>query len=186
MTRTDILNRLIKKHDIKTYLEIGVQEAVNISGIECPYKVGVDIREFPEGDWIRYTCPSDDFFLENHEKFDLIFVDGLHLYEQAKFDIINAMDALTDTGFIAMHDTYPKEKAHQARTPKALTWNGDVWRVVYDMHQAKMTYWTHDTDHGVTIIPRQEISTEFIESFCEMDFDEFLPNANAILKVKRS
>ena len=40
---TQLLNVLIKKHNLKSYLEIGVQNpANNFDKIECDSKVGVD------------------------------------------------------------------------------------------------------------------------------------------------
>ena len=47
--------------------------------INCKKKVGVDPVS---GGTIRVT--SDNFFRTNKEKFDCIFIDGLHKYAQVK------------------------------------------------------------------------------------------------------
>ena len=37
---------------------------------------------------------SDEFFLKNKDQFDIIFIDGLHVYEQVKRDIENSLIVL--------------------------------------------------------------------------------------------
>ena len=85
--RWDLIQFLINKYDYKTYLEIGCDKDQSFSKIEIPYKVGVDPIS---GGTIRKT--SDDFFKTNKEKFDIIFIDGLHHYEQVIIDIDNALN----------------------------------------------------------------------------------------------
>ena len=52
-------------------------------------KIGVD----PErGGNVRKT--SDNFFKNNKKEFDVIFIDGLHIYEQCRKDVINSLKVL--------------------------------------------------------------------------------------------
>lgn len=56
---------------------------------------------------IKYKMKSDDahkFFSDN--SYDLIYVDGCHIYEQVKRDLINYMPKVKTGGFICGHD-YP-------------------------------------------------------------------------------
>ena len=46
---------------------------------------------------------SDKFFKDN-EKFDIIFIDGLHTFEQTIKDIDNSIKFLRDKGVILIHD----------------------------------------------------------------------------------
>ena len=49
---------------------------------------------------IKFKTKSDDFFIKNKEDFDIIYVDGLHTYNQVKKDLINALKALKSDGII--------------------------------------------------------------------------------------
>jgi predicted O-methyltransferase YrrM len=67
-----------------------------------------DVQEKELEDAIDYfRNGSDDFFKKNEEwdgKFDIIFVDGDHRYEQSKKDLGNAMKAIKPNGIIYLHD----------------------------------------------------------------------------------
>ncbi len=60
-------------------MEIGCFNNDLFNHINCPKKVGIDPYS---GGTLRKT--SDDFFSKNEETFDCIFIDGLHIYQQAK------------------------------------------------------------------------------------------------------
>lgn len=47
---------------------------------------------------------SDNFFLSNKIKFDLIYIDGNHLYEYVKRDISNSLKYLNINGIIVLDD----------------------------------------------------------------------------------
>ena len=47
---------------------------------------------------------SDNFFLRNKIKFDLIYIDGNHLYEYVKRDISNSLKYLNINGIIVLDD----------------------------------------------------------------------------------
>ena len=98
-SRIDIVKSIIDKKKYNSYLEIGTFKDELFNKINCKYKVGVDPVS---GGNVRKT--SDDFFKTNSQKFDLIFIDGLHHYKQVKKDIVNSLNALNDKGIILMHD----------------------------------------------------------------------------------
>jgi hypothetical protein len=51
---------------------------------------------------------SDDAINDiNNQKFDFIYIDGLHTYDQVKKDILNYRNIIKDTGFIGGHDYHP-------------------------------------------------------------------------------
>jgi len=47
---------------------------------------------------------SDTFFLKNKRTFDIIFIDGLHIYDQVKRDVLNSIKVLNKDGFILLYD----------------------------------------------------------------------------------
>ena len=51
---------------------------------------------------------SDEYFSKFKDKFDIIFIDGLHHYEQVKKDIFNSLEILNSNGIILMHDCLKK------------------------------------------------------------------------------
>ena len=52
----------------------------------------------------KFKTTSDDFFIKDKEDFDIIYVDGLHTYNQVKKDLINALKALKSDGIIICDD----------------------------------------------------------------------------------
>jgi len=109
MNRTEIINALIEKHDYKSFLEIGVNNGINMKGVECKDKIGVDPAPTPEGEaYTTHKMTSDDYFLTNVRKFYIIFVDGLHHADQVYKDIKNGLDHLNKGGAIVCHDMSPR------------------------------------------------------------------------------
>ena len=100
-TRTDLINYLITKHGYQTYLEIGLADGKNLESVIAPHKVGIDPSPASPA---THRMTSDAFFAVNKETFDIVFVDGLHLYEQALKDVENALACLNPGGVIVMHD----------------------------------------------------------------------------------
>jgi len=63
-----------------------------------------------------FNMKSDDFFaaLKNadigYPSLAIAFIDGDHIYEQAKKDFDNVLPYVVDTGYVFLHDTYPRTK----------------------------------------------------------------------------
>jgi hypothetical protein len=154
MTRTELINGLIKKYNFKTYLEIGVntqsQPGYNWVGVDIPVKHGVD----PNVD-TTYRMTSDEFF-DNYisQKYDIIFIDGLHLFEQVYRDIINSLNHLVDGGIIVVHDCNPITEITQRRERVSDSWHGDVWKSIVKLRieDPNIDICTVDTDEGCGII----------------------------------
>lgn len=154
--RTEIINRLIKKYDYKTYLEIGVREArQNFNQIYCEQKEAVDpAPRIP----CTYVMTSDKFFVENKKKYDLIFIDGDHHDEQVRKDIENSLKILNVNGTIVMHDCSPQSKFQQRETyefeGKFPSWNGTVWKSFARLRCERddLEMYCVNADHGCGII----------------------------------
>jgi len=156
--RWDLIQFLINKYDYSTYLEIGCDKDQSFSKIKISHKVGVDPIS---GGTIRKT--SDEFFKSNKEKFDIIFIDGLHHYEQVIVDINNALSVLNDNGHILVHDCLPRTIAHQAIPRYRGSWNGDVWKSIVELRTKKyLDVFTCEIDFGVGII-QKKINSNLLE-----------------------
>lgn len=127
-TRTDLLNAIVDKINATSYLEIGCCTDVNFNNVRVQHKIGVDPAS---GGTLRMT--SDEFFNGNTEKFDLIFVDGLHHADQVNKDIENSLAVLNPNGVIVMHDCLPTTEYMQLTPmPHGIgDWTGDVWKSVF-------------------------------------------------------
>ena len=49
---------------------------------------------------------SHNFFINNNKKFNVIYIDGSHFYEDVKKDFINSMNCLEDDGILICDDFY--------------------------------------------------------------------------------
>ena len=184
MNRYDIINELIKKCDYKTYLEIGVRnpdECFNL--INCEIKHSVDPGYEDTENRVDYPYTSDNFFalLENQElnlsathKWDIIFIDGLHVSSQVEKDILNSLNHLSENGVIVLHDCNPPELWF-AREDYVVDgvyhpWNGTVWKSIYKLRATRPDLFvcTVDTDWGIGIIKRgKQQCCNFNNSFYE-------------------
>lgn len=153
MTRIELLNALIEHYGYKTYLEIGVntpaQPGYSHEGIHVQTKHGVD----PNVD-TTFRMTSDDFFATHNTTYDIVFVDGLHTFEQAYRDIVNALNRLNGGGTIVVHDCNPTKEITQRPVRASSVWHGDVWKAILKlrMERADIEIYTVDTDEGCAII----------------------------------
>ena len=130
---------------------------------------------------------SDDFFEQNEEMFDIVFIDGLHIYDQVRRDIINSLLCLEDNGIILLHDCLPL--THSAHTPHRETrvWNGDVWRAIVQARTSEII----DTavcliDHGVGIIckrPNRNLLDINVDDFSKLSYEKLADNYNKWLNT---
>lgn len=173
MNRTDIINFLIKKIDAKKYLEIGISDGKNFADIKCDYKVSVDPDPNSKA---TFTGLSDDYFKQNTEKFDVVFVDGLHYDWQVYRDIINSLGALNEGGYIVCHDLNPLEEDHQSVFCNRNKWNGNCWIAFVKLRQTRddLTMFTVDTDEGCGIICKGSQTT--LPNDLELTWENFDKN----------
>jgi hypothetical protein len=150
MQRFEIIQKLINENQFKTYLEIGTQSSESAHQIKIDYKTGVDPKPIKRqsGDFNEFhNVTSNDFFSKNTKKFDLIFIDGDHSYQQVKMDFQNAMKSISRNGIIVLHDSLPHSKEYSS-----LLWNGEVFKLINDIHNSGASYSIVDSDHGVAIV----------------------------------
>jgi tetratricopeptide (TPR) repeat protein len=179
--RLAILQRLLRVLDAHRYLEIGVSDGGTFLKLECPTKLAVDPRfQIPGGffdtEHERWFPVTSDAYFEGQARWleenplDLVFVDGLHTYEQSLKDVQNALRYVRPGGLIVMHDCLPSSEAAAAPTPQEAreirglagkggaggAWMGDVYRTILhlrsfsdDLHVCVL-----DSDCGLGIVRR--------------------------------
>jgi hypothetical protein len=157
MKRNEIINRIINAKGYKTYLEIGLASGSNFIMINAKEKTGVDpeIKNQISGGKV-FQMTSDEFFSLSKEKFDCIFIDGLHHEEQVKKDIENALNALNDNGTIIVHDVNPTTEDMQIVPRVQKVWTGDVWKAWVTLRKTRDDIFQVciDEDYGCGIITK--------------------------------
>lgn len=130
-----------------SYVEIGLGHGRSLA-LAGSNTVTIGIDPY-QGAWekLNYVCPngpatlfpltSDDFFAHHdlrtvigQETFDLAFIDGLHLFEQALKDFINLERYAGKNSVILIHDCLPIAPIVAERERCTGFWTGDVWRII--------------------------------------------------------
>jgi hypothetical protein len=156
------LNRLAEALDCKTYLEIGVSEGITFNAVNVETKTGVD-PDF-QFDWQAshdgthtrlLPLSSDAFFAQEPigSRFDLIFIDGLHTYDQTYRDLQNALLYSHPGTVVLIDDTIPcdaysccrdqneaiKLRAQSTGIANAI-WHGDTYKIMPLIHLFHTAY----------------------------------------------
>ena len=159
LSRAEVINLVIEEIKASSYLEIGVntqaQPGYSRDKIVAGLVHGVDPNVETEAE---FHMTSDLFFSDHcNLTYDVIFIDGLHLFEQTYKDITNAISVLAENGVIVVHDTRPVRFNTQTRKPGSTSkWHGDVWRaiVLFRLTHPSFVVLTVDSDEGLTLIFR--------------------------------
>jgi hypothetical protein len=155
-SRIELINRIVSQYPEKnlvTYLEIGCAGNKLFDRVVAGIKTGVD--PFSGGN-IRMT--SDRFFQINKGVFDVIFIDGLHEYQQVRRDVANALDSLHVGGYIGIHDMLPRNWI-EANVPclRQGPWSGDVWKVAFDLMRTDgVEFVIFNIDYGIGLVRKLE------------------------------
>jgi hypothetical protein len=168
------------------YLEIGVNAGESFIPIRANRKWGVDpdlklskkrLLKYAIFSALRikfedvFRLTSDDFFSSKAALLktcgiDVCLVDGLHTYEQALRDVLNAVTYLKPRGIILMHDCNPStelmarpaaniEELVQQKIPDWTgAWCGDVWKAIVHLRSLhrSLSAFVLDCDQGVGVV----------------------------------
>ena len=144
------LNKLAALLPAARYLEVGVWYGYTLENVRIPERWGVDpaplfdLGRLPRGNLV-FPGSSDEFFekLDATLRFDLVFLDGLHTWQQTYVDLINSLRHLSDAGAILIDDVIPsdkysaipdQERAMRERRSAGILdsrWHGDVFKVLF-------------------------------------------------------
>jgi hypothetical protein len=181
-SRYEIIQETINRKNYKSYLEIGCDQDELFSKITIDKKIGVDPAS---GGTVRDT--SDNFFKKNNTKFDIIFIDGLHEYDQVKKDINNSLIFLNDNGVIFLHDCMPMRFIYQAVPRATGLWNGDVWKnIVESRTKSEIDTYVVHADHGIGVILKKsnkKVLNLSINNFKKLKFKDYFYNYKEYLNV---
>ncbi len=181
-SRVQIIQKIINKKKYENYLEIGCDQDFNFSKIKIKNKIGVD-PQF--GGTLKMT--SDEFFKENKIYFDCIFIDGMHIYEQVRTDILNSIKFLNMNGTIILHDCLPLKIWNQIVPRIYGHWNGDVWKAIVEARTMEnIDTYTCKADHGLGIILKRSNRNLLdidINDFKKLKFKDYYVNHNKFMNL---
>jgi hypothetical protein len=148
---TVTLGRLHKLACPRTYLEVGTATGTTLAIAACS-SVAIDPHFDLTTNVLRnkercffFQQTSDEFFSHTDPRvllggdIDLVFLDGLHLFENLLSDFIHAERACSPHSIIAIHDCVPGDEfissrsmdpAGRASSRHPDWWAGDVWKLI--------------------------------------------------------
>lgn len=122
------------------YFEIGVQKGKSLSCSKCE-AIGVDpmpILNVDLADNVSVFEETSDEFFNSHsselhgKEVDLVFIDGMHLFEYVLRDFINVESVSNKDTLVVIDDIFPCHPDQALRDRKTKVWTGDVWKI-YDV-----------------------------------------------------
>lgn len=201
------LNRLAQINCARSYLEIGVAKGRTFFDVDVSRKTAVDpkfrfqisaLSEEVVASTRMLEMTSDDFFssIRRDEDFDLIFIDGLHTFEQCFRDLLNTFAHANEKTIWLIDDTVPNDVFSTLRNgPEALNyrreaglkgkaWHGDVFKVVFAIHDFIPTISYRTLIHEgnpQTVLWRQARANfaprfDSFETISRMDYFDFKSN----------
>jgi hypothetical protein len=148
------LNRLAKALGARSYLEIGVEQGWTFDLVKVAERTAVDLTfdldmdDYPSETTTFAEMSSDEFFadLPASKQFDLIYVDGLHTFEQTYRDLCNCLlhshlrtailvdDTLPSDVYSSLRDEEQALAFREATGDDGSAWHGDTYKVVFAVH----------------------------------------------------
>ena len=196
LTRSDVINEILCLFESPRYLEIGVNQGATFHAVKATRKVAVDPKfvfsqpPVSTADCSYHEISSDTYFgkiAQRDDIFEVIFLDGLHTFEQTLRDLITALSHLAPSGVIVIDDVVPN--SYHASLPSSLearavrehlkisdpSWMGDVYKLVFFVQTFFQTfsYATIQESHGQMVMwrnARDRVSERSIATFHDIDF----------------
>ncbi len=224
MLRHEFIQRFVDMIPNARYLEVGVSTGETFTRIKARKKTGVDpvyafdFKANAEADSTAHyeVLTSDAFFQKAIErgvkKFDVVFLDGLHTFEQILKDLLNAVHLVEESGIIVIDDVIPSDytaSVSDVPTMFALrraagnadaSWMGDVYKIVWFVatYMPFFNYATIKENHGQMVLWRgvnrtvekdiklKNISEkEFKDVVLESDIYNMMPFEEIVSMIKR-
>jgi capsular polysaccharide biosynthesis protein len=184
--RSAVLQQILNLFESPSYLEIGVDSGLTFHSLSAFQKVAVDpdFKFTPPANTMAaeyYAVTSDEYFATHcpaNKFFDVVYIDGLHTFEQTLRDMLNAVLRLKPGGVVVIDDILPVSyhaslpdlrvallvRDHLAgnASPQMAdnTWMGDVYKLAFFIQtfMQQLSYATVQETLGQMIVwqsPRQ-------------------------------
>ena len=219
LRRDQVIQPYLDLFDHPRYLEVGVSEGVTFNALKAGHKVAVD-PEFcipygrREARAEYHEVTSDDYFLRLNRApslFDVVYLDGLHTFDQTLRDLMNTIDVLRHDGVIIIDDVVPSSyhsslpnhrdavAVKDAVNSVDQSWMGDTYRLVYfiETFLPRFDYATVSDNHGQLVMWRARrqigrVTRRRVEDVARLEFRDvvmqryafnFMPNALIVEQV---
>lgn len=211
VSRPQVLRQLCRLYAESRYLEVGVWKGRTFDKVPATRRVAVDPvfklepphteRDEPGTEFHEMT--SDDYFARvvgREEQFDVIFLDGLHVYEQTLRDLMNALDHLQPRGVVVVDDTHPPThlcslpdrdehaavRDYLGETDKR--WMGDIYKLVWFVETfcPHLSFGTIADNHGQTVFwrtPRTDVPQRSLREVADLTFEQMVVQED-VLRLK--
>jgi hypothetical protein len=145
-----------------------------------------------------HEVASDEYFgriINERDEFNVIYLDGLHTFEQTLRDLLNAIAHLAPGGVIVVDDILPS--TFYAATPDYdafdqlwrltgqgdASWMGDVFKLLFFVQSLPFSFATVADNHGQLVLwrsrrPAGSIVPRRIAAFLEMGYPDVLLHRN--------
>jgi len=180
LSRAQVLQMFLSLYESPHYLQIGDGRGETFNNVSADVKVAVDplfrgnaTDGIENGQILKYfPISSDEYFsklAQENNLFDVIFIDGLHTFEQVFRDLLNSIARLKPNGIIIIDDVIPNSyvaslpditivaKLWQDLGMRDRSWMGDVYKLVF-LLQSSFQQWSYATvqqNHGQLVLWRQ-------------------------------
>jgi len=180
------ITQIAKHTGALSYLEIGVNRGRTFNALKFPKKVAVDpVFQFDVADYRQegaqfHEMESDQYFTHHglSQKFDIIFLDGLHTFQQTFRDFCNSLTCahertvwlIDDVIPVDVYSAWPNQneavKFRQRAGGGGIKWHGDVFKVMFAIHDffpmfSYVTLQEGNSQSLVWIAPRRVFSAAF-------------------------
>lgn len=185
------VNILLQRLGGRRYLEIGVFGGSTFLGVEAEQKTAVDpkfhfdFRAMASEQVRFFEVPSDRYFSNLHDgnPFDIVFLDGLHTFEQTFRDFCSSLSCCTDRTVWLIDDTLPSDiysawpvqreavKLREASGGTGGAWHGDVFKIVFAIHDffPMLSYCTINTGGNPQTLVWRQARADFAPRFNSLE-----------------
>ena len=212
LSRAEVVQAILNLFDQPGYLEIGVNQGETFLKLQARRKVAVDPEFLFAAENIftstrteeYHEVTSDSYFgtiVTQADKFDVIYIDGLHTFEQTLRDLLNAILVLTPHGVIIVDDVIPNSyhaalpdldesvavRLHVGEDNPAIledgSWMGNVYKIPFfaDSFLQQFSFATVRENHGQLVMWRKNraaVIERSYEAVGRLEFkDTILQNA---------
>ena len=188
----DIVNWLAKQLNYNSYLQISTYTTGN-------YFDEIDSTTFLNKSCLNYKTNNTDnsevgkiavrndhqFYMEdyqmlkkrylnNEQKYDIVFVDSYHTFEQTMEDLLLACELVSERGLIVVHDCKPEKKESIGNEFIEGSWLGQSYEafIKFRYQNPQHSCFVINTDYGCGVIQKNVFNKKYLEIPENVTLDE--------------